>query len=264
MRSVIVAGLCSVLLGGCGTLVKDRSQVPVSPVGGFGTAMGSPKTIGPNGPNDTAWRNADVITLDLPLLIGRYAGTQPHVIEVAFADFDAAGTADQRAERRNAIVGAVIMASDKNCDVYLEYLHGNQIAIKGISSAAATIFSGAAAITTPARSSSLLAALGSASTGVGGNLSEAVFSNRAVEVIVSGIRAERAALRNEMEDRMASVPYGAWPLPLAIGDGLKYHGRCNAISGLAYLQGTAEANKAISEAPGSPAAAVATDAITPP
>jgi len=249
VRNFVFACLAASLLGGCGTLIKDRSQVPISPVGGFGTSMGSPKTMPPTSNGSTPWRNADVVTLDLPLLIGRYSGSSrtPPSLEDALAGFDSHGTAAERAEARNAIVGAVLLASDKNCDVYLEYLHGNQIAIKGITSVAATVLGGAASVTTPERSSHLLAAIGSAATGVGGNLSEAVFSNRAVDVIVSGIRSERASLRTEIQREMKTESYADWPLSIAMADGLKYHGRCNAISGLAYLQGTAETNKSTSE-----------------
>lgn len=249
MRNWIATCVAASLLGGCGTLIKDRSQVPISPVGGFGTAMGSPKTLPPSADGSRPWRNADVVTLDLPMLIARYSGSAvtPASFEDALAAFDRSGTGPDRAERRNAIVGAVLLASDKNCDVYLEYLHGNQIAIKGFASVAATILGGAASVTTPERSSHLLAAIGTAATGVGGNLSEAVFSNRAVDVIVSGIRSERASLRQEIQGSMRAETYGDWPLSIAIADGLKYHGRCNAISGLAYLQGTAETSKSRSE-----------------
>ena len=249
MRHILISVMSASLLGGCGTLIKDRSQVPLSPVGGFGTTMGTPTTKSPRGASDATWQNADVVTLDLPGLIGRYSGkADTRSLEVALSDFDVLPAAS-RAERRNAIVGAVLMASDKNCDVYLEYFHGNQIAIKAISSISATLFSGAAAIATPASSSRVLAALGSAATGVGGNLNEAAFSSKAADVVASGVRAERATLRQELDTRMATADnYVVWPLSLALADAFRYHGRCNAISGLAYLQGRAETAKAQAEA----------------
>ncbi|MDO8379536.1 hypothetical protein [Phenylobacterium sp.] len=253
MRRVLVCLMSVGLLGGCGTLIKDRSQVPQSPVGGFGTTMGSPHTKSPRGSPDPTWQNADVVTLDLPDLIARYSGKAgTRSLEAALADFDALPLAS-RPERRNAIVGAVLMASDKNCDVYLEYFHGNQIAIKAFSSVSATLFSGAAAIASPASSSRVLAALGSAATGVGGNLNEAAFSSKAADVVASGIRAERATMRLEMDTRMAKPDnYTVWPLSLALADAFRYHGRCNAISGLAYLQGKAEKAKSDAEAGRSP------------
>ena len=140
------------------------------------------------------------------------------------------------------------MASDKNCDVYLEYLHGNQIVIKGASSVAATILSGAGAIATPARSAQILSALGSASSGVGGNLNEAIFSNKAADVIAGGIRADRAVLRNKIELRMvAAEPYSDWSLATALAEAFSYHGRCNAVSGLSYLQGKSEQERGAAE-----------------
>jgi hypothetical protein len=252
MRHTLPLVLIAVALSACGTLVKDRSQVPLTPVGGFGTSMGSPKSLSPR-PAGARWNNADVITIDLPQLIGLY--THPSQagqtdLEAALANFDRSGDEASRRERRNQIVSAVFMASDKNCDVYLEYLHGNQIAIKAASSIAATLFSGAGAIATPARSAQLLSALGSASSGVGGNLNEAIFSSKAADVIASGIRADRAVLRSKIELRMmdTSADYSAWPLAGALADVLAYHGRCNALSGLSYLQGRSEGEKAKAEA----------------
>lgn len=240
----------AIALSGCGTLVKDRSQVPLTPVGGFGSAMGSPKTTPPVGRTPQNWNNADVITLDLPGLIERYAGRDgtSGSLEQALVAFDRSDSTT-RGERRNSVVAAVFMASDKNCDVYLEYLHGNQITIKASSSIAATLFSGAGAIATPANSARILSALGSASTGVGGNLNDAIFSSKTVDVIAGGIRADRAELRNKIEVRMldATTPYGAWPLANALADAFVYHGRCNALSGLSYLQGKSEKAKDTAE-----------------
>lgn len=242
-----VGTLCAVLLlGGCGTLVKDRSQVPLPPIGGFGSASGSPRTTPPEGSDKATWRNADVVTLDLPRLMNAYSGSQAASFETALAAFSVAGTPDQRKGWRNEIVNAVIMASEKNCSVYLEYLHGNQIAIKSISSVSATLLSGAAAVTTPTRSAQLLAAMGSAATGVGANLSESIFSNRAAEVIASGIQAERATLRAQI-NRSLPAPYDTWPLTAALTDAVAFHSRCNAISGLAYLQASAENTKSKAE-----------------
>src|SRR3990167_9579370 len=232
MRDVVPVLIASLALSGCGTLVKDRSQVPMTPVGGFGTAMGSPATTSPRAEGQP-WNNADLITLDLPRLVALYSvpPTTQTKMEEALATFDtppAAAAADTRAARRNQIVGAVFMASDKNCDVYLEYLHGNQIVIKGAPSVAATILSGAGAIATPARSAQILSALGSASSGVGGNLNEAIFSNKAADVIAGGIRADRAVLRNKIELRMvAAEPYSDWSLATALAEAFSYHGRCN-------------------------------------
>jgi len=254
MRGIPLILLCA-LLAGCGSIVKDRSQVPLSPVGGFGMNMGTRDAPEPTA-GRPGWRNADVVVLDLPVLISGYtegAAGPSHTIEEALAKFDTGGDPADRATRRNAIVGAVLMASDKNCDVYLEYFHGNQIAIKSISSVSSTILSGAAAVTTPASSSRILAALGSAATGVGGNLNDAAFSSRAADVIVSGIRAERAGLRRELDERMRDTGYSAWPLSLALADALRYHGRCNAISGLSYLQGAAERGKTADEGTAPPA-----------
>jgi len=267
MRGLLVALVAAPLLAGCGTLIKDRSQVPTPPVGGFGTPMGSHRTRPPTpdwrktgeaaqpGDERPEWRNADVIALDLIGLIDAHAGgyrtpQATRTFEEALGDFDRyAGEREKEGRAaRNAIVGAVMMASDKNCDVYLEYFHGNQIAIRSISSVASAVLVGAAPVTQPERSSKLLAALGAISSDVGGKLDQAAFSSRAAEVIVAGIRAERAALRAAISRKMTDG-YAAWPLSLALGEALAYHGRCNAISGLSYLQGKAEQVKRQSETP---------------
>ena len=228
---VLIAAGCS----GCGTIIKDRSLEPQSPVGGFGAASGSPSPKGGVSP-------ADVVTLDLPRLIGSYTPNTapPAGIEDAISRFDQqVGSPDRRAEYRNEIVGAILMASEKNCEVYVEYLHGNQVAIRALSSVFATVFSGAAAVVTPVSSARILSALGSASSGVGGNIDQAAFSKLAAETIVAGIHANQAQGLQQIRTRMSSS-YGDWSLAYAIRDALEVHDRCDAISALGYLQGNAQ------------------------
>lgn len=246
MRHAAAVLLGCLWLGGCGTVFKDRSQVPMAPFGGFGTSVGSPRTTPPPG-YAGKWRNADIVTLDLPTLLDRYSGANSnHNFEAALASFSQIPNAEVQKVGRNEIAGAILMASEKNCEVYVEYLHGNQILIKATSTAAASILSGAATVATPERSSRLLAALAGISTGVGGNLSDAVFSARAVDAIVSGINAERAALKAVLMTNMQKS-YVDWPLSVALSDAVTYHSRCNAISGLAFLQGSAEQQKKTAE-----------------
>jgi uncharacterized protein YceK len=151
MRALVVCLGSAVLLSGCGTLVKDRSQEPVTPIGGFGTPAGSPASTPPSGIAKDRWRNADRVTVDLPSLMERYAGLNKIDVsfEEALADFSKLDATTAK-RGRDDIVGAVLMASEKNCQVYLEYLHGNQAAIKGSSSVVATLLAGAAAVATPA------------------------------------------------------------------------------------------------------------------
>ena len=80
-----------------------------------------------------------------------------------------------------------------------------------------------------------------------GNLSDAIFSSRAADAIASGINADRAGLKEVILKNMTDKEYSPWPLSAALSDAITYHSRCNAISGLAFLQGTAEAKKAQSE-----------------
>lgn len=241
--------LCaSLLLAGCGTVVKDRSQTPMSPMGGFGTSLGTGKTNPPPGRDPKTWNSADIVTIDVPGFLDSYSGKSSNGnFERALAGFSA-GDREKLKLSRNEIVGALLMASEKNCEVYLQYLRGNQVAIKGFSTMAASILAGAATVTTPERSSKLLAALAGISTGVGGNLADAVFSSRAADAIVSGINAERAAVKSELLGRMEDS-YEAWPVSLALAGVVTYHSRCSAVSGLAYLQGSAEGQKKTTETP---------------
>ena len=259
MRFILISPLLALGLalglGGCGTLVKDRSLEPATPVGGFGAPSGSHVDKGQVSP-------ADVVTLDLPRLIAAYtvtpAAAPPAVgIEDAIARFDQqAATPDRRVESRNEIVGAILMASEKNCEIYVEYLHGNQVAIRAFSSVFATVFSGAAAVVTPVSTARVLAALGSASSGVGGNIDQAAFSKLAAETIVAGIRANQAQGLQQVRSRM-DTPYRQWPLAYAIRDALEVHDRCDAISALGFLQGNAQkltdtANASTPPAPAAP------------
>ena len=231
MRALFCA-VCAIAVSGCGTIIKDRGLEPRSPIGGFGQRVGSPA------PKNGETSPADTITIDLVKLIGKYSpGAPPEPpgeIEAAIAGFDTSSnvTDTQRAVYRNEVVGAVLAASEKNCEVYIEYLHGNQVTIRAISSVLATACSGAASVTTPISNSKVLAALGAASTGIGGNLDDAAFSKYAVDAIVAGIRADQAQLLLNMT-KQEGTDYKTWPLTFALRDAIQYHNHCDAISGLA-------------------------------
>jgi hypothetical protein len=65
-------------------------------------------------------------------------------------------------------------------------------------------------------------------------------------VIASGIEAERAGLKAQMRKDL-QLGYEQYPLMMALSDAATYHSRCNAISGLAYLQAAASNAKSSAE-----------------
>lgn len=234
----------------CGTVFKDRTLVAGTPIGGYGQPMGSPAA------RKGTVRPADVVRIDLPALIERYAGkttsdvTEQAPLETAIVDFEAhyhtmdstkasSTEADEEAAR-NSIVYTIVAASDQNCQVFLEYLHGNQVLVRSLSSSLTTIFTGAASVTSPVSAKNVLAALGTVSSGVGNTIDANAFSNSTVETIVSGIRADQAEFRTTIATHLTQH-YADWPLSAGIADAIQYHNRCDAVSALAYLEGTANA-----------------------
>lgn len=248
------------------------AQPPIRNLGDSNARAASPNAT--SGPGGDLNGPAFVVSIDVPRLIMEYAGKTGTVsekaapLEYALATFDMqvtkppaasqqgaaaaqdplpAATPTIDAEKaqlyRNSVVGAVLYASDQNCDLYLTKVRGNQAFLRGTTSALATIFAGAASVTTPIESASILSAIGAASSGIGGNINEASFSNKTVEVIATAIRADRTKVRAVIENNMKKE-YWDWPLSQALSETSGYHGRCNLLTGLGALQeAAADANK---------------------
>jgi hypothetical protein len=158
---------------------------------------------------------------------------EPGRLERAFANFDGG------VQRRNSIAGALLLASDRNCDVYLENLRTLQSTWRTSFSLASVGLGAAGAIVTGADTSRLLSGLTGATSGAVGALDNNIMGGMASEVLVAGVRAGREPLRLAIIQNM-TLSYEAWPVEIAVADVLRYHGRCNAMSGLASTQRAVE------------------------
>lgn len=157
---------------------------------------------------------------------------------------------------RNRVAGALLLASDRNCDVYLENLRGAQSFWRTAFGLAGVGLGAAGAIVTEADTTRLLSGLAGASAGSIGKLDENLMGGMAAEVVVAGVRAGREPIRRDIIVKMQSE-YPEWPVEIAIADVLRYHGRCNVMSGLTTAQKAVEReSQALSET-GTPVTATA-------
>ena len=228
MRTLLVltaVGLAASLTSGCSKLFR-----------GPGTHAASPMMH--QGP----------VKLDLAVMLDPSipavawdAEPEPGRLERALATFDGG------MDRRNSIAGALLLASDRNCDVYLENLRGFQSTWRTSFSLASVGLGAAGAIVTGADTSRLLSGLTGASSGAVGALDDNIMGGMAAEVLVAGVRAGREPLRQAIIQNMA-LPYEQWTVEIAIADVLRYHGRCNAMSGLASTQRAVEEQLSTAEA----------------
>lgn len=205
----VAAGLaCAIALGACGS-------------------VRGPLTFAASPTNDP-----DEVQLDLVRLLAPTASSS-QTLEGALAAFPASE------QRRNAVVGALLMASERNCDLYMENLRGSQAGWRTGFSLAGVALGTAGSIVTDSASARLLSGLSGASTGVSGKLDENLLGGMAAEVMLSGVRAAREPYRQIILEQLNSR-YAEWPVEIAIADVFRYHGRCNVVSGLGAAQGAIE------------------------
>ena len=98
---------------------------------------------------------------DVGALIRQFYPTGPSGLDaqVANVDMDTAHSATQMAVR-NSVAGAVIDASTRNCDVYLESLRGDQVANRTFSDLLAAGFGIAGGLASPVQSAKILSSFG--------------------------------------------------------------------------------------------------------
>lgn len=173
------------------------------------------------------------ITLDLMTLLAPDGGAA--TLEQALVGFP------QDAAARNAVVGALMLASERNCDIYLENLRGAQTAWRTGAGLTSLALSTAGSIVTDSASARLLSGLAGASGSLSGRLDENLMSGMTADVILLGVRAGREPLRRTIAAKLTgNTTYSDWPIQIAIADVLQYHGRCNVVSGLAAAQRAVE------------------------
>lgn len=174
----------------------------------------------------------DEVQLDLIRLLDPHGTSQ--TLEAALAAFP------DTEERRNAVVGALLMASERNCDLYMENLRGAQAGWRTSFSLASVALGTAGSIVTDSASARLLSGLSGASSGASGKLDENLLGGMAAEVMLSGVRAAREPYRDAILAKLDDS-YAAWPVEISIADVFRYHGRCNVVSGLGAAQNAVEA-----------------------
>lgn len=186
---------------------------------------------GPLGYAASPTTDPDQVQLNLNALLDPSGNSQ--TLEKALAAFP------DTEERRNAVVGALLMASERNCDIYMENLRGYQSTWRTGFSLASVALGAAGSIVTDSASARLLSGLSGASTGASGKLDENILGGMAAEVMLSGVRAAREPYRRAILDNL-DTDYSEWPVEIAIADVFRYHGRCNVVSGLAAAQNAIE------------------------
>lgn len=201
---IVISGLT---LGGCSSLYR-----------GAPTYASPPMTI------------EQQVQFDIAMLLGSAKDTRLETAIMNFSGSDA---------ERNRVTGALLLASDRNCDLYLENLRGYQSAWRTAFSLAGVGLGAAGAIVTGADTARLLSGLTGAASGAQGKLDENLMGGMASEILVSGVRAGREPIRAEIVANMQKS-YVQWPVELAIADVIRYHGRCNVVSGLTTAQRAVE------------------------
>ncbi len=184
----------------------------------------------------------DVIQYDLATLLGATPSGDPgqtaQGAELAFARFEALDSASAEA-RRNEVVGALLLASDRNCDIYMENLRGAQASWRTGLSVSNVLLGAAGPMFSDGGTAGVLSGLSGAAGGLSGKLDEGLMGGMAANVILTGVRAGRAPLRLNILGRF-DEDYSAWPVSVAVADVMEYHGRCNVISGLTAAQKATE------------------------
>lgn len=156
---------------------------------------------------------------------------QQQSLEAALAQFP------RDPHRRDAVAGALYMASVRNCDLYMENLRGSQTVWRSGFSLSSLALGTAGSIVTDSASARLFSGLSGAAGSAAARLDEHLLGGMAADVMLSGVRAAREPFRRAIVSKIEDeTSYDAWPIEMAIADIMQFHGHCNVISGLAAAQ----------------------------
>lgn len=180
---------------------------------------------------------SDVIQYDLGVLLGASRGLDsPSQIAAAMLEFRRGGDPEAR---RNEVVGALLLASDRNCDIYMENLRGAQAAWRTGFSVTDILVGAAGSMFDDAGTAGALSGLSGVAGSLSGKLDEGLMGGTAANVLLAGVRAAREPLRTGILGRFGAQ-YSDWPVSVAIADVMQYHGRCNVVSAMGAAQSAAE------------------------
>ena len=180
---------------------------------------------------------SDVIQYDLGVLLGVSTGLDsPSKTAAAMTAFRHG--ADPEA-RRNEVVGALLLASDRNCDIYMENLRGAQAAWRTGFSVTDVLVGAAGSMFDDAATAGALSGLSGVAGSLSGKLDEGFMGGTTANVLLAGVRAAREPMRRDILRRFEES-YLNWPVSVALADVIQYHGRCNVVSALAAAQRAAD------------------------
>lgn len=155
----------------------------------------------------------------------------------ALGRFEAFGSLEPAVAQaqRDALVGMLVLASDRNCSLYLDNLRKTQATYQSTFTMTSMVLSSAAGFTpTDIRTARVLSGLSSLTSGAADTLDRSVFAEQNTSVIIGAIENSRAAQRQELFAKMAQ-PYATWRMSNALADAFDYHGQCSVSAGLSYL-----------------------------
>jgi hypothetical protein len=236
MRRMLSVLACVALLAGCGQtrLLGIPTQARDSFPRGAAKAP-KPSALQAAGTFEPVYTKHGNLVLDAETLLrpatDRDCMGQRHNFSCRVREIDLA--ADRPS--RNAIIGQMIAASEKNCENYLLGLREAQITGRTTASLGAVTFGLAGGLTSPARNANILSSIGSLFSTTGAVLDRNLFAEQGIELIVIQIRQMRDETRTKIEANMAKPTYGEYPIGLALADVFRYHGQCNVMSGLSRL-----------------------------
>lgn len=130
------------------------------------------------------------------------------------------------------MVGALLLASNRNCSVYVENVRAAQVTYRSIFDVAGLGLNSASIIVGAEGTKNTLSGLAGLSDSISTSLDDNLLSGLAHEVVVEGIETRRQESRLAILQKL-DVSYQNWPVEVAIADALAYHGECSVIAGLA-------------------------------
>lgn len=160
--------------------------------------------------------------------------------DLAFAQFTQRFAGADRKSQRDLVQNRLIMASERRCGRYVQYLKKEQADRNFQFGIATTLLAGAGALVPGIRASQNLAGSAAMVSGVRAEYNNEYFANLAVSVITRGIAQRRGAELQQLQLKQRQQ-YERYDIAAAVADAVHYDAQCNVVVGLE------EANEAISK-----------------
>ncbi|MEO1090122.1 MAG: hypothetical protein AAFX81_05795 [Pseudomonadota bacterium] len=184
------------------------------------------------------------------------ADQRERAIGLAFAFFNADGSDEQKAIRRNQIQDRLLAVSEQRCSVWKQYIQTVDSSAQGFLGSLATVAGGVGALLTNS-SARISSGISGIASGLRGDASNALLAGQFVGLVTAGVAGYRDNILGEIngrryivaEDkgkkRRKTVSTNAYSVAEAIFDAERYHGGCSLVAGLQYAKVTL--NKEINE-----------------